>query len=56
MKELFEDVDREKAAREATAKKAKDKTKATKNAEKRAATVEEAKVLVEKRSVKLETK
>ena len=56
MKELSEDADREKVAREAAAMTAKDKTKVVENAEKRAAVAEKAKALAEKRSVKLETK
>ena len=56
LKEFFEDVDQEKVAREATAKTAKDKTKAIENAKKRAAAIEKAKALAEKRFAKLETK
>ena len=47
MKELFEDADWEKVAREAAAKTAQDKTKAVENAEKRVATVEKARALAE---------
>ena len=47
MKELFEDADWEKVAREAAAKTAQDKTKAAENAEKRVATVEKARALAE---------
>ena len=56
MKELSEDADPEKVAREAAAMTAKDKTKAVENAEKRAVVAEKAKALAEKRSVKLEMK
>ena len=56
LKELSEDANREKAAREAAAKTAKDKTKAAENAEKRAAAMKKAKALAEKRSEELKTK
>ena len=47
LKELSEDADWEKAAREAAAKTAQDKTKAAKNAEKRVVAVEKARALAE---------
>ena len=56
MKELSKDVNRERVAREAAAKTTKDKTKVAENAKKRATAAKKAKVLVEKRSVELETK
>ena len=56
LKELSEDAGWEKAAREAAVKTAKDKIKVVDTAEKRAATVEKAKVLAEKRSAELEAK
>ena len=56
LKELFEDADREKAAREASAKTKKDKTKATENTKKMTAIAEMAKALAKKRSAKFETK
>ena len=56
LKELSEDADWEKAAREAAAKIAKDKAKATEAAEKRAVTMEKAKALAKKRSTELEVK
>ena len=56
MKELSEDADQERVIREATAKTAKDKTKAVESTEKRVAAAKKAKVLAEKRFVELETK
>ena len=56
MKELSEDVDQERVIREATAKTAKDKTKAVESTEKRVAAAKKAKVLAEKRFVELDTK
>ena len=48
MKELFEDSDREKAAREMTVKIAKEKIKVVDTAEKKAAAVEKARALAKK--------
>ena len=56
LKDLSEEVDQEKAGREVAAKTAKDKTKVADAAKKRAAAVEKARVLAEKRSVDLVTK
>ena len=56
MKELSEDADWEKAAREAAAKTAKDKTKAVEATEKRVTATKKAKALAEKRSAELEVK
>ena len=53
MKELFEDSDREKAAREMTVKIAKEKIKVVDTAEKKAAAVEKARALAKKRSTEL---
>ena len=50
MKDLSEEVDREKAGREEATKTTKDKTKATDAAEKRATAAKKARVSVEKRS------
>ena len=52
-KELFEDFDREKAAREIAIKVAKEKTKAVDTVEKKATTAEKARALAEKRSTEL---
>ena len=49
MKELSEDSDREKAARETAVKTAKEKIKAADTAEKKAAAIEKARALAEKR-------
>ena len=54
MKELSEDADWEKAAREAVAKTTKDKTKAAENAEKRAAAMEKARALAEGKFAEME--
>ena len=56
MKELSEDADWEKAAREVAAKTAKDETKAAEATEKRVTAAKKAKALVEKRSAELEVK
>ena len=56
VKELTEDVDREKAAQEMVVKTAKEKIKAADTAKKKAATTEKATAMVEKRSVELLTK
>ena len=56
LKELFEDVDLEKVAREAAVKTAKDKIKAGNTTEKRVAAAEKAKALVEKRFAELVAK
>ena len=53
MKELSEDFDREKAAREIAIKVAKEKTKAVDTVEKKATAAEKAKALAEKRSTEL---
>jgi len=56
LKELSENADREKLAREATAKTVKDKAKATEAVEKRVVAAEKAKALTEKRFMELEAK
>ena len=53
LKELSEDSDWEKAARETAVKTAKEKIKATDNAEKKATAAEKARALAEKRSAEL---
>ena len=53
MKELSEDANREKAARETTVKTTKEKIKAVDTAKKKAATAEKARALAEKRSTEL---
>ena len=53
MKELSEDSDREKAARETAVKTAKEKIKAVDIAEKKAIAAEKARALAEKRSAEL---
>ena len=53
MKELSEDFDRDKAAREIAIKVAKEKTKAFDTAEKKATAAEKARALAEKRSTEL---
>ena len=55
-KELAEDVNRERVAREIAVKTAKEKIKAADTAKKKAATTEKARAMVEKRSVELLTK
>jgi len=56
LKDLSEEVDREKAGREEATKTAKDKTKAADATNKRAAAAEKARVSAEKRSVELVSK
>ena len=53
MKELAEDADREKVARETAVKTAKEKIKAADTAEKKVATAEKARSLAKKRSTEL---
>ena len=55
-KELAEEVDWERAARETAIKTAKEKIKAADTTEKKAATTEKARAMAEKRSVELLTK
>ena len=55
MKDLTEDVDREKAGREEVVKMAKEKTKIVESAEKRATTAEKSWASIEKRSAELVT-
>ena len=55
MKDLTEDVDREKAGREEVVKMAKEKTKIVESAEKRATTAEKSRASIEKRSAELVT-
>ena len=52
-KELAEDADRERAARETAVKTAKEKTKAADTAKKKAAAVEKARAMAEKRFAEL---
>ena len=56
MKDISEEVDREKAGREEAAKTAKDKTKAVDAAKKRAVAAEKARASAKKRSAKLVSK
>ena len=56
MKDLTEEVDREKASREEAVKMAKEKTKTAESAEKKAAAVEKSRTLVEKRLTELVTR
>ena len=55
-RDLAEEVEREKGARESAAKTAKEKLKATESAEKKAATEEKNRALAEKRCAELLTK
>ena len=55
MKNLTEEVDREKAGREEAVKTAKEKTKTAESAKKRAAATEKSRASAEKRSAKLVT-
>ena len=52
-KDLVEEADREREARETALKTAKEKMKATDTAEKKAAAIEKNRALAEKRSMKL---
>lgn len=56
LKELFEDVDRERALKEVTAATTKEKAKAAEVAEKKAIASEKARALAEKRLTELEMK
>lgn len=56
MKDLFEEVGREKAGREEAAKTAKDKTKAVDATEKRVVAAEKARASTKKRSTKMVSK
>ena len=56
VKELVEDVERERALKDAAEAASKERTKITMTAEKKAAASEKAKALAEKRLVDLETK
>ena len=55
MKDLTEEVDREKASREEAAKMAKEKAKTAEATEKRVGAVEKSRALAEKRSAELVT-
>lgn len=54
LKELFEDIEREKALKDIVGAVAKEKVKATETVEKKAAAAEKARALVEGKSAELE--